>query len=100
MMLLRKHGRIKGSADISARGVFEFPHDGQKVCFQVLTLKGQGGDYVTLKIHVPFSFPAELRELELSEENMCAFRTMASSKQGIVLVRLAGGMFSYDRSVS
>ena len=85
MMLLRKHGRIKGTADISARGVLEFPHNGQKVRFQVLTLKGQGGDYVTLKIHVPFSFPAGLAELELSEENMRAFRNMASSKQGIVL---------------
>jgi type IV pilus assembly protein PilB len=85
MMLLRKHGRIKGVADLSARGMIEFSYNGENICFQVLTLKGHACDYVTLKMHLPFSFPAGLAELDLSEEKMRAFRNLVASRQGIVL---------------
>jgi type IV pilus assembly protein PilB len=85
MMLLRKHGRIKGASDISARGLIEYTYNGEKVGFQVLTLKGQVDDYVTLKIHLPFAFPSCLGELDLSEEKIRSFRNLVSSRQGIVL---------------
>lgn len=85
LMHIRKQGRVMGCTEISAKGVLQFHYNGEKVFFRVLTLKGQGGDYVTFKIHVPVPFPRNFGELGLSEEKKHAFREIFAAGQGIVL---------------
>lgn len=87
MVLLRKNARIRG--ELTARGIMDYWYNGEKIAFQVLILKGQGGDLVTLKLHVPFSFPSGLEELELDREGFCAFRELASLSRGVVLLSAA-----------
>jgi type IV pilus assembly protein PilB len=89
LMHIRKHGKIQGCTDISACGSFGFQYKSETFFFRVLTLRGQGGDYVTFKIHVPFLFPGNYSELGASEEIMPAFREMLSTGRGMVLFNAA-----------
>jgi type IV pilus assembly protein PilB len=89
LMYIRKHGKIKACTDISAGGTFEFRHKGETVFFRVLTLRGQGGDYVTFKIHVPVFFPVSYGELGATGEVMSAFRSMLSAGRGMVMFNAA-----------
>lgn len=91
LMHIRKQGRVMGCTEISAKGVLQFQYKGEKVFFRVLTLKGQGGDYVTFKIHLPVPFPCNFGELGLSEEKKQAFREISAAGQGIVLFGSGAG---------
>ncbi len=89
LMHIRKHGKIQGGTDISASGSFGFRYKEETVFFRVLTLRGQSGDYVTFKIHVPVLFPGNYSELGASGEMMPAFREMLSTGRGMVLFNAA-----------
>jgi len=85
LLQIRKLGRLKGPTDICAEGTLEFEFDGEKINFQVFTLKGKWGDYVTLKSQPHHHFPADVEELGLSVGNLRSFRELAAARQGIVL---------------
>jgi type IV pilus assembly protein PilB len=85
LLQIRKLGRLKGSTDICAEGTLEFEYDGEKINFQVFTLKGKWGDYVTLKVQPHLHFPADIEELGLSAGNLRSFRELVAARQGIVL---------------
>jgi type IV pilus assembly protein PilB len=82
---IRKLGRLKGSSDVSSKGMLAFQYRGEKKYFRVLTLKGKSGDYVTLKLHAQAPFPAGIKEMALSAGKAGKFRELLSARQGIVL---------------
>ena len=85
LLHIRKQGRLTGCTGISAEGVLQFHFNGEKVLFRVLTLRGQDGDYVTFKKHLPVPFPRHFSELGLSDEKKQALREIAAAGRGIVL---------------
>lgn len=85
LMHIRKMARMKACSDISAKGTIEQLYEGEKVYFQVLTLKGEGGDYVTLKASTPVSFPSSLLDFDLSQKQRLDYLQLASSGDGIIL---------------
>ena len=89
LMHMVRLGRMKPETDISARGNLNFQYDGQNVSFQILSLKGRYGDYITLKIHNPVRFPASIGELAAGEDIHRFLREMLSAPDGIVLFNSA-----------
>jgi type II secretory ATPase GspE/PulE/Tfp pilus assembly ATPase PilB-like protein len=85
LLQIRKLGRLKGSTDICAEGTLEFELNGEKINFQVFTLKVKWGDYVTLKMQPDLHFPADIDELGLSAWNLRSFRELVAVRQGIIL---------------
>jgi type IV pilus assembly protein PilB len=85
LMHMVRLGKMKPETDISARGTLNFQYDGQNVPFQILSLKGRYGDYITLKIHNPVRFPARIGELAAGEDRHRFLREMLSAPDGIVL---------------
>jgi type II secretory ATPase GspE/PulE/Tfp pilus assembly ATPase PilB-like protein len=84
-MHMMRLGKMKPETDISARGTLNFQYDGQNVSFQILSLKGRYGDYITLKIHNPVRFPATIGELAAGEDRHRFLREMLSAPDGVVL---------------
>ncbi len=76
---LRRSCRINGSGDVSSKGGLSFTFRGQQHGFQVMFLKGMGGDYVTLRPSMAATMPARFADLLLTPE---------TNKQ---LARLTGG---------
>ncbi len=85
LLQIRKLGRLKAATEISARGILAFLYKGDKLYFQIFTLKGKGGDYVTVKMHKHISFPESIKELGLPEGTMRSFKELLAVGQGIVL---------------
>lgn len=85
LLQIRKLGRLKGHTDICAEGTLEFQYNEEKINFQVFTLKGKWGDFVTLKMQPHLNFPADIEEMGLSGRNLGNFRKLVAARQGIVL---------------
>lgn len=85
LLRIRKMSKINGSCDASARGVLGFRYKDQNIPFQVLLLRGIGGDYVTLKLHVLTPFPLRVADLGLSAEKAAGLRALTSARSGVVL---------------
>jgi type II secretory ATPase GspE/PulE/Tfp pilus assembly ATPase PilB-like protein len=85
LLHINKLGRLKGPTDICSEGTLESHYNGEIVHFQVFTLRGKGGDYVTLKMRPHFQFPAYIDDLGSSAGNLRSFRELVAARQGIVL---------------
>jgi len=83
---IRKLGRLSGSTELSARGTLTFICKGEKISFQLFTLKGKGGDYVTLKLQPQLPFPANIAALGLPAGKARDFAELVAARQGIVLL--------------
>jgi type II secretory ATPase GspE/PulE/Tfp pilus assembly ATPase PilB-like protein len=82
---IRKIARFDSLADVSARGKLGFKFKGKTVNFHVLMLRGTGGEYVTLKLHIAMPLPATMAEIELSDAKAQAFRSLAAPGRGMLL---------------
>jgi len=85
LLRIRKLARINGTDEPSARGVLAFLLKGRKILYHASLLRGQGWDYVTLKLHISTAFPASVADLGLSEEKIRQFRELAAVETGMVL---------------
>ncbi|WP_243374278.1 pilus assembly protein PilB [Geotalea sp. SG265] len=85
LLHLRRLARINGSNDTSARGVLAFRLKGRTLHYQVCMLRGEGGDYVTIKLHLSSAFPGTIGEIGLGSEKEAAYRAMATLDKGLVL---------------
>jgi type II secretory ATPase GspE/PulE/Tfp pilus assembly ATPase PilB-like protein len=85
LLQIKKLGRLKGPTDICAEGTLEFQNNGEMIYFQVYTLKGKGGDYVTLKMRPNLRFPDNVEDLGMSADNLQRFRELVAVRKGIVL---------------
>ena len=88
LLRIRKLSRINGSGEPSARGMLAFLLKGKKIPYQVALLRGRGGDYVTLKLHIVTPFPAAITDVDLSEEAQRQFSELAAVPQGMVIFSL------------
>lgn len=82
----RKLAKISGAGDFAARGGLAFGWKGKRIDFQVAFLRGEGGDHLTFRMHLPSPFPPTLADLGLSAEKEQLFAELASAGRGMVLV--------------
>jgi len=80
---LRKAADTAQSSSLTTSGILAFSYRSQPVSFQVSTMQGFGGDYVTIRLHISSHVPKRLAELHLPEAQETAFAHMARAKQGI-----------------
>ncbi len=80
---LRKATDTAQSSNLASSGVLTFSYRSQPVAFQVATMQGLGGDYITIRLHITSHVPQRLNELHLPEAQETAFAHMARAKQGI-----------------
>jgi type IV pilus assembly protein PilB len=80
---LRKSANIAPYTESSATGLFPITYKSRPVTFQVAIMQGQGGDYITLRIHVSAIVPHRVAELRLPVAQEAAFNLLARSQQGI-----------------
>ena len=83
---IRMLSRIDGAMEPSASGVLSFHFRGEELLFQVGLLRGNGGDYVTLKLRIASAFPVAWADLGVSRGQEDAMRSLCGLKSGLVLV--------------
>ncbi|AJE04594.1 ATPase, T2SS/T4P/T4SS family [Geobacter pickeringii] len=86
ILRVRKLARIVGAGEFAVRGELSFAWKGKTIAFQVALLRGEGGDHLTLRMHIATQFPATVADLGLSAEKMATFETLAAAERGMVLV--------------
>lgn len=80
---LRKAANTTQSSNLTSSGILSFSYRSQPVSFQVATMQGLGGDYITIRLHITSHVPQRLVELHLPDAQETAFAQMARAKQGI-----------------
>jgi hypothetical protein len=86
LLNLRKWCQFGGPSDVNSRGGYLFNFRSQRYLFQVLMLKGLGGDLVTFKLNISSSFPVTLADLKLSEEKESRLRKLTTGGGLVVVV--------------
>lgn len=82
---LRKGANILPSVAASQSGILTSSRHGAEVSFRVLTLQGEGGEYVTLHQNKAFTIPSTLERLNLSPTQQSAFQQLVGAARGITL---------------
>ncbi len=82
---VRKTARLNGTVDIAAKGILGYRHKGHNARFQVLLLRGEGSEYVTLKPQPFVPPPASIAGLGLTAEKEAAFHALATVRHGMVV---------------
>jgi type IV pilus assembly protein PilB len=82
---IRKLAGIAASGGTSSRGVLTFLWQGKRVPFQVLSTQGDGGEYLTLKLHISASPLSELADLRLPPSKSADLRALAGEQEGLIL---------------
>lgn len=80
---LRKAASIHTSAGTSAGGRYSFSHRSRTEEFQISIMQGEGGDYITIRLHSDAQIPNRLVELHLPPAQESAFALLARAGQGI-----------------
>jgi len=86
VLRIRKLSKINGSTESTARGALGFRYKGGHIPFQVLLLRGVGGDCVTIKTQSAAPFPARLADLGSETKQSSQFRALAAASSGLVIV--------------
>lgn len=86
LLNLRRWCRLEGHPEVSSRGGYLFNFRGQRHPFQVLMLRGLGGDFVTFKLNLSATFPARLADLKLSDERERELKKLTASGGLVVVV--------------
>lgn len=82
---VRKGANILSSTAGSQAGIITSSRHGAQVSFRVVTLQGEGGEYVTLHRNKAFAIPSSLESLHLSSVQRTAFQQLAGAVRGITL---------------
>ncbi len=85
LMKLRKLAKIVGSGDMAANGLLAFRYMGKNILFQLLMLRGIGGDLVTIKPQIAAAFPASLAELLPDTHQLAEVERLLAAPSGLVL---------------
>lgn len=67
----------------SSGGLLTFNYRGKPITFQIASMTGYGGDYITIRPYVPDSVPEQLSDLKLPETQEADFIRLSHNKQGI-----------------
>jgi type II secretory ATPase GspE/PulE/Tfp pilus assembly ATPase PilB-like protein len=91
MQRIRRLGDINGSTERSATGMISFRHRGREIVFQVLLLRGVGGDYVTIRQQLLSPFPSTVDRFGGNPEKQEEFQHLALLKRGLILCAARNG---------
>uniref|UniRef100_C6E7X0 General secretory system II protein E domain protein n=1 Tax=Geobacter sp. (strain M21) TaxID=443144 RepID=C6E7X0_GEOSM len=82
---IRRLSGIDGAEENPSSGVLTFIWQGKRIPFQTLAMPGNGGDYLTLKLHVGAPKISELDDLGVSAAKRADLKALASEKEGLIL---------------
>lgn len=85
VMKLRRLGKVAGSVEMAAHGMLAFRYKGKNILFQLLMLRGVGGELITIKPHVAAEFPASLGALISDPVQFGAVGQMLAAPSGLLL---------------
>lgn len=85
LLNLRKMARNAAHQEACSRSIYQYNFRGACYAFQVLMLRGEGGDFVTFKLDLSAAFPETLEALGLTGERAEAFKKMTTGG-GLVVV--------------
>lgn len=80
---IRKSINAAGSGHANSGGLLTFSYRSHPVTFQVATMSGYGGEYITIRPHVSAAVPNRLADLHLPVRQETDFIQLARSRQGI-----------------
>ncbi|MDD2897215.1 MAG: pilus assembly protein PilB [Desulfuromonadaceae bacterium] len=69
--------------DQTANGMLTLRYHSQPISFQVATMSGYGGEYITIRPHVSSSVPDRLADLQLPPQHEADFIRLSRKQQGI-----------------
>ena len=69
----------------AAGGVLKFLWQGRKIPFQAILMAGDGGEYVTLRLHVSAPQLSTLDDLELTSGQRSDLSTLGAARDGLIL---------------
>lgn len=80
---IRKAADSAQSSSLTSSGILSFTYRSQALSFQIATMQGLGGDYITIRPHLTSHVPKRLVELHLPEHQEATFARLAKARQGI-----------------
>lgn len=91
MVLLRRMAGLSGIGEAADRGGISFTFKGRPYGFQVLVLRGMGGDFVTFRPSIAATMPESLAELAPGPEVMEKLKDLVSGSGLLVVVHRDAG---------
>lgn len=82
---IRRLAGLPREEEAAAGGVLKFLWQGKKIPFQTLLMAGDGGEYVTLRLHVSAPQLNTLADLKLSQRQLSDLGSLAVAKEGLIL---------------
>jgi type IV pilus assembly protein PilB len=92
--VLERFRRLSGlhaNQETFAKGTISFSYKGREIFFQVLLLRGEGGDCLSLKLQILSPFPTDLKEFGVAPAKRSAFQQLAAEERGLVLFAVHDG---------
>jgi type II secretory ATPase GspE/PulE/Tfp pilus assembly ATPase PilB-like protein len=80
---VKKNIGITDSGSTNSNGLLTFNYRSHPILFQVATMSGFGGEYITIRPFVASSVPGRLTDLHLPERQEDDFRQLSRKRQGI-----------------
>ena len=80
---IRKNIGSTSSGDSNSGGLLTFNYRSHPITFQIATMAGYGGDYITIHPHLTASVPNRLADLHLPPRQEADFIQLSRSQQGI-----------------
>lgn len=80
---IRKNIGITASGSSNSNGLLTFNYRSHPIIFQVATMAGYGGEYITIRPHVSSSVPNRVSDLHLPGQLEADFRGLSRKQQGI-----------------
>lgn len=80
---IRKSIGIAVSGELSSGGLLTFSYRSHPITFQIASMSGYGGEYITIKPHQTASVPKRLSDLHLPPRQEADFILLSRRQQGI-----------------
>ena len=81
---IKKSIGITDSGSSNSNGLLTFNYRSHPIIFQVASMAGYGGDYITIRPFVASSVPSRLTDLHLPEQQEADFIRLSRMRQGII----------------
>ena len=80
---IRKNIGSNAQGELNSGGLLTFSYRSHPITFQISSMAGYGGDYITIRPHLSASVPNRLADLHLPAGQECDFIRLSRSQQGI-----------------
>ncbi|QXE89810.1 ATPase, T2SS/T4P/T4SS family [Geomonas subterranea] len=82
---IRRLANLPAGGEGAASGILKFLWQGKKIPFQALLMAGDGGDYVTLRLHAVAPQLNTMDDLGLTPRQRDDLGTLTAAKEGLIL---------------